>query len=81
MSGNFLILKDKVKQEIEKGYGIWTAIGFHVSPHTTNVSACLHDDPTLAVKKEKKGKIRYEENMTERQIAEVNLKNKLYDCF
>lgn len=81
MSGNFLILKDKVKQEIEKGYGIWTAIGFHVNSHTINVSVCLHDDPTLALKKEKQGKIRYEEGMTEREIAEVNLKNKLYDCF
>lgn len=81
MISNFLILKDKVKQEIQKGHGIWTAIGTHVRPGTSNVSQCVDEDATLLIKKQKQGKIRYEEGMTDREIAEVNLKNKLYNCF
>lgn len=81
MSGNFTILKDNVKREIEKGAGIWSAINRHVNKYNNMAHLCAMEDHTLYVKKEKNGKIRYEEGMTNIDIALVNVQNKLYDCF
>lgn len=81
MTGNFTILKDNVKREIEKGDGIWSAINRHANKHNSAAHLCAMEDSTLYVKKEKHGKMRYEEGMTANEIALVNLQNKLYDCF